>query len=38
MGENNWYTIYEKSVENPENVIEVLMDSQQVKYGIYITL
>lgn len=30
MGTNHWYTIYEKSTENPENIIEVLMDSQQV--------
>lgn len=32
MGVNHWYDIYEKSVENPENVIEVLLDSQQVKH------
>nr|XP_026489638.1 zinc finger FYVE domain-containing protein 26 homolog isoform X2 [Vanessa tameamea] len=31
MGTNHWYTIYEKSMENPENIIEVLMDSQQFK-------
>ncbi|XP_049877451.1 zinc finger FYVE domain-containing protein 26 homolog [Pectinophora gossypiella] len=31
MGVNHWYTVYEKSVENPENIIEVLMDSQQFK-------
>lgn len=30
MGTNHWYTIYEKSMENPETIIEVLMDSQQV--------
>lgn len=30
MGTNHWYTIYERSIENPESVIEVLMDSQQV--------
>lgn len=29
MGTNNWYSIYEKSKENPENIIEILMDSQQ---------
>ncbi|OWR53816.1 hypothetical protein KGM_204158 [Danaus plexippus plexippus] len=31
MGSHHWYTIYEKSVENPEAIIEVLMDSQQFK-------
>lgn len=31
MGASHWYTIYEKSIENPESVIEVLMDSQQFK-------
>ncbi|KAJ2953249.1 hypothetical protein O0L34_g829 [Tuta absoluta] len=31
MGVNHWYTVYEKSIENPENIIEVLMDSQQFK-------
>ncbi|XP_028160138.1 zinc finger FYVE domain-containing protein 26 [Ostrinia furnacalis] len=31
MGVHHWYDIYEKSVENPENVIEVLLDSQQYK-------
>lgn len=30
MGTNHWYTVYEKSIENPENIIELLMDSQQV--------
>ncbi|KAM3962427.1 zinc finger FYVE-type containing 26 spastizin [Aphomia sociella] len=29
MGENHWYNIYEKSVDNPENIIEVLLESQQ---------
>lgn len=32
MGINHWYTVFEKSIENPEEVIELLMDSQQVKY------
>ncbi|XP_075982566.1 zinc finger FYVE-type containing 26 spastizin [Anticarsia gemmatalis] len=31
MGSNHWYNIYERSIENPESVIEVLMDSQQFK-------
>ncbi|XP_045776573.1 zinc finger FYVE domain-containing protein 26 homolog [Maniola jurtina] len=31
MGANHWHTIYEKSIENPESIIEVLMDSQQFK-------
>lgn len=29
MGCNHWYNVYEKSVDSPENVIEVLMDSHQ---------
>lgn len=36
MGVNHWYDIYEKSVENPENVIEVLLDSQQVKHIFFL--
>lgn len=32
MGANHWYAIYEISIENPESVIEILMDSQQVLY------
>ncbi|XP_045502943.1 zinc finger FYVE domain-containing protein 26 homolog isoform X1 [Colias croceus] len=31
MGCNHWYAIYEKSMENPEQIVEVLMDSQQFK-------
>ncbi|KAJ0173711.1 hypothetical protein K1T71_010860 [Dendrolimus kikuchii] len=31
MGTEHWYNVYEKSIENPENVIEILMDSQQFK-------
>ncbi|CAK1552247.1 unnamed protein product [Leptosia nina] len=31
MGANHWYIIYEKSIESPEHVVEVLMDSQQFK-------
>ncbi|KAG6461690.1 hypothetical protein O3G_MSEX012782 [Manduca sexta] len=31
MGLNHWYAVYEKSIENPESIIEVLMDSQQFK-------
>ncbi|CAH4031831.1 unnamed protein product [Pieris brassicae] len=31
MGTNHWYAIYEKSIENPENIVEILMDSQQFK-------
>ncbi|XP_053613986.1 zinc finger FYVE domain-containing protein 26 [Plodia interpunctella] len=27
----HWYDIYEKSVQNPEEIIEVLLDSQQFK-------
>lgn len=34
MGTNHWYAIYERSIENPESVIEVLMDSQQVKTNL----
>lgn len=30
MGTNHWYDIYEKSIENPEQIIEILMVSQQV--------
>ncbi|XP_063539448.1 zinc finger FYVE domain-containing protein 26 homolog [Cydia strobilella] len=29
MGSSHWYDVYERSMNNPENVIEVLMDSQQ---------
>lgn len=35
MGTNHWYAIYERSIENPESVIEVLMDSQQVKIKLF---
>lgn len=31
MGKSTWYNIYEKSIESSEDVIEVLMDSQQFK-------
>ncbi|RVE55328.1 hypothetical protein evm_000226 [Chilo suppressalis] len=31
MGANHWFDIYERSMENPENIIEVLLDSQQYK-------
>ncbi|CAG9789219.1 unnamed protein product [Diatraea saccharalis] len=31
MGANHWYDVYEKSMENPENIIELLLDSQQYK-------
>ncbi|XP_059053416.1 zinc finger FYVE domain-containing protein 26 homolog [Achroia grisella] len=29
MGESHWYNIYEKSINNPESIIEVLLVSQQ---------
>ncbi|XP_052756683.1 zinc finger FYVE domain-containing protein 26 homolog isoform X2 [Galleria mellonella] len=29
MGESHWYNIYEKSLNNPENIIELLLESQQ---------
>ncbi|CAG4931957.1 unnamed protein product [Parnassius apollo] len=31
MGVGHWYKVYEKSMENPEIIIDVLMDSQQFK-------
>lgn len=30
MGANHWYAIYEKSLENPESIINTLTDNQQV--------
>lgn len=30
MNKSSWYSIYEKSIECPEEIIEILMDSQQV--------
>lgn len=30
IGNGSWYTMYEKSINNPENIIEDLMESQQV--------
>lgn len=37
MGESSWYTIYEKSFECTEEIVEVLMDSQQVCGNIYMS-
>lgn len=31
IGSNHWYNVYEKSVESSEEIIEILMDSQQFK-------
>ncbi|VVD06035.1 unnamed protein product [Leptidea sinapis] len=31
LGTNNWYNTYEKSIESPEHIVEVLMDNQQFK-------
>lgn len=32
MGIGHWYNVYVKSMENPETIIDVLVDSQQVRY------
>lgn len=34
MGANHWYAIYEKSLENPESIINTLTDNQQVNTNL----
>lgn len=31
MGVGHWYNVYEMSIQNPETIIEILVDSQQVR-------